>query len=75
MEAIRSLGGMPERCPVALVTRSLQAEVRSLLVGTHRVFFVVRESFVEVLHVRHTRRKPLIGGLPDASFTDEEESR
>lgn len=73
LESIRSLGEMPERYPVAFRTRTPFTEVRSLLVGMHRLFFVIREKSVEVLHVRHTRRHPLVGSLLDTPSDDEEE--
>ena len=73
LAAIHSRGEMPERCPVAFTTRSPLPDVRSLLLDSHRIYFVVRDKSVEVLHVRHTRRNPLVGSLPGSPSTDKEE--
>lgn len=56
--AIRSLGHMPLRCPVAEESKECGVEVRQLVRGSYRVLFPVHRARVEVLHVRHAARRP-----------------
>ncbi|QUY42493.1 type II toxin-antitoxin system RelE/ParE family toxin [Acaryochloris marina] len=60
--AIESLATFPNRCPLALEAKSLKREVRQLMVGKRkqfRVLFIVQNSRVAVVHVRHSRRSRL----------------
>lgn len=65
MAAIRSLGEMPGRGPLAEESDDLQTEVRVLLYGKrnrrYKVYFAVhRESeTVRVFHIRHWARRPV----------------
>jgi plasmid stabilization system protein ParE len=64
IDAIRALGEMPNRCPLAELSRELEAEVRLLSHGrSHRrykIYFAVHTEteIVRVFHVRHWARKP-----------------
>lgn len=55
--AVSSLAQMPERCPIAPEADLLQRPIRELLVGSHRILFVVDHRTVHVLHVRHAARR------------------
>jgi len=60
LDALNSLAGNPERCPVAAEARKLSVEIRQLLYGrrrSYRALFLVREQTVVVLHIRHTARR------------------
>ncbi len=66
--AIRTLEGMPSRCPVADVSKELGQEVRLLLYGKrnrqYKVYYSIRQrapsaGTVQVFHVRHWARKSL----------------
>lgn len=63
-EAIASLSTMPTRCPVSAERRDLPFEVRQLLYGrrphVYRVLFTIDSDVVQVLHIRHGRRRPLV---------------
>jgi plasmid stabilization system protein ParE len=60
--AIGSLADLPGRCPLAAENRDASVEVRQLLYGrrphTYRILFAIEGQFVQVLHVRHARRRP-----------------
>jgi plasmid stabilization system protein ParE len=60
--AIRSLADLPARCPLAAENRDASVEVRQLLYGrrphTYRILFAIEGDVVQVLHVRHARRRP-----------------
>jgi plasmid stabilization system protein ParE len=60
LDALKSLAGNPERCPVAAESRKLSIDVRQLLYGrrrSYRVLFLVRDQTVVVLHIRHAARR------------------
>jgi plasmid stabilization system protein ParE len=63
--AIRSLGEMPSRCPLADESDDLQTEVRLLLHGKrirrYKVYFAIHHASatVRVFHIRHWARKPV----------------
>jgi len=58
-EAVHALDRMPERCPLAIESTALEGfELRQLVHGNYRILFVVIESCVHVLHVRHAARRP-----------------
>src|SRR5579864_4160018 len=68
IEAIRALGGMPGRCPVADESEDLGQEVRLLLHGRrnrkYKVYFSIERrgrsaGRVRIFHVRHWARKSL----------------
>jgi plasmid stabilization system protein ParE len=64
IDAIRTLGEMPSRCPLADESEDVRAEVRLLLHGKrnrrYKVFFAIHRETetVRVFHVRHWARKP-----------------
>jgi plasmid stabilization system protein ParE len=61
--AIASLADMPTRCPLAPESQDSPVEVRQLLYGrrphVYRILFAVEGDFVQVLHMRHGRRRPM----------------
>ena len=61
--AIASLSDLPRRCPLAPENQHAPVEVRQLLYGRHpnvyRVLFAVEHGVVQVLHLRHGRRRPV----------------
>lgn len=62
-EAIASLNKLPERCPVAAESSRFPFEVRQLLYGrrphVYRILFTIAGDTVNILHIRHGRRKPV----------------
>jgi plasmid stabilization system protein ParE len=62
-EAIASLSVLPSRCPLAPESRDAPIEVRQLLYGrrphVYRILFAIENDVVQVLHIRHGRRRPL----------------
>ena len=60
--AIASLGSFPSRCPLAQENRDSPIEVRQLLYGershVYRILFAIEGEAVQVLHIRHGRRRP-----------------
>jgi plasmid stabilization system protein ParE len=62
--AISSLSRLPSRCPVAPQNRDSPAEVRQLLYGrrphVYRILFSIQEDVVNILHIRHGRRRRLM---------------
>jgi plasmid stabilization system protein ParE len=60
--AISSLSNLPARCPIAPENRDSRVEIRQLLYGRtphiYRVLFTVEGDIVQVLHIRHGRRRP-----------------
>jgi plasmid stabilization system protein ParE len=62
-EAIASLATFPERCPLAAESARFPFEVRQLLYGrkphVYRILFTIDGETVNILHIRHGRRKPL----------------
>jgi toxin ParE1/3/4 len=64
-DAISSLATFPERCPFPLETVRFPFEVRQLLYGrkphVYRILFTIEGDKVNVLHIRHGRRKPVSG--------------
>jgi plasmid stabilization system protein ParE len=62
-EAIASLTNLPSRCPVAPENRDSPVEVRQLLYGrrphVYRILFAIEGKAVQVLHIRHGRRRPV----------------
>ncbi len=65
-DAFASLAQIPERCPIAPENSHFPFEVRQLFYGrkphVYRILFTVNGDMVEVLHIRHGRRKPLTPG-------------
>jgi plasmid stabilization system protein ParE len=61
-EAIASLSTLPTRCPVSAESRDSPVEVRQLLYGrkphVYRILFTLDRDVVQVLHIRHGRRRP-----------------
>jgi plasmid stabilization system protein ParE len=61
--AIESLGNLPSRCPVAPESQDSSVEVRQLLYGrrshVYRILFAIEGDVVQVLHIRHARRRPV----------------
>jgi plasmid stabilization system protein ParE len=63
--AIRSLGEMPSRCPLASEADDLQTEARLLLHGKrnhrYKIYFAIyhASATVRVFHIRHWARKPV----------------
>jgi plasmid stabilization system protein ParE len=61
-QAIDSLRALPVRCPVAAESREASVEVRQLLYGrrphVYRILFSIEKDVVNVLHIRHGRRRP-----------------
>src|SRR5579863_5095473 len=63
VSAIRSLGEMPSRCPLADESDDLQTEVRLLLHGKrnrrYKIYFAIHHdsATVRVFHIRHWARK------------------
>jgi len=62
----RDLSGLseyPERHPLAPEDCEVRGpEIRQLVLGNYRILFVVRETAVFVLHVRHASRRPALPG-------------
>jgi plasmid stabilization system protein ParE len=62
-EAITSLSTLPTRCPVSAESRESPVEVRQLLYGrkphVYRILSIIERDVVQVLHIRHGRRRPL----------------
>ena len=62
-EAIGSLSQLPLRCRVAPESRDSPVEVRQLLYGrkphVYRILFTMDGEIVQVLHVRHARRRTI----------------
>jgi plasmid stabilization system protein ParE len=62
-DAIASLSTFPERCPLAAETVRFPFAVRQLLYGrkphVYRILFNIEGDTVNVLHIRHGRRKPV----------------
>jgi len=60
--AITSLQALPARCALAPESRESPVEVRQLLYGrrphTYRILFYIDGDVVQVLHIRHGRRRP-----------------
>jgi plasmid stabilization system protein ParE len=60
--AIASLSDVPSRCPLASENQESPVEVRQLLYGrrphTYRILFAIEGDVVQVLHIRHARRRP-----------------
>lgn len=63
--AITSLTTFPSRCSLAPENQDLPVELRQLLYGSrphvYRILFTVEADTVQVLHIRHSRRRP-VGG-------------
>ena len=61
--AIASLANLPSRCPLAPENRDSPVELRQLLYGrrphVYRILFAIEGEAVQVLHIRHGRRRPL----------------
>jgi len=62
-DTIGSLEILPERCPLAPESKSLNGEIREIFHGRrqhkYRILFIVTENEVHVLHVRHGARLTL----------------
>ena len=62
-QAVASLSKFPERCQTASENDAFDAPVRQLLYGrrphVYRILFMIEESRVFVLRVRHTRQQRL----------------
>ena len=65
--AIDSLASLPLRCPLAPEARDSPVEVRQLFYGrrpdVYRILFGIEGHVVQVLHIRHGRRRPIRGVL------------
>ena len=61
--AVASLKSLPSRCPLAPESRDSPVEVRHLLYGrrphVYRILFAIEGDLVQVLHIRHGRRRPV----------------
>lgn len=61
--AIRSLANFPFRCPLAPENQDSPVEVRQLLYGrrphVYRILFAIEGETVQILHIRHARRRPV----------------
>ena len=66
-EAIASLSTLPTRCPVSPESGEVPVEVRQLLYGrkphVYRILFTIERDVVQILHIRHGRRRPLDQGV------------
>jgi plasmid stabilization system protein ParE len=62
-EAIASLSTLPTRCPLSPESGELPVEIRQLLYGrkphVYRILFTIERDVVQILHIRHGRRRPL----------------
>ena len=62
-DAFASLAEFPERCPIAPENTRFPFEVRQLLYGrkphVYRIIFTIEGATVHILHIRHSRRKPV----------------
>ena len=62
-DAFASLAQSPERRPIAPENARFPFEVRQLLYGrkphVYRILFTIAGDMVQVLHIRHGRRKPI----------------
>lgn len=63
-KSVRSLAHRPERCSLALESAPFDQPIRELLFGTgnrgtYRILFVVIDSSVYVVHIRHGSMLPL----------------
>jgi len=62
-DAIASLSTFPKRCPLAPENPRFPFEVRQLLYGhkphVYRILFRIDGDIVNILHIRHGRRKPV----------------
>ena len=62
-DAFASLAQFPERCPIAPENARSPFEVRQQLYGrkpqVYRILFTIAGDTVNVLHIRHGRRKPV----------------
>lgn len=63
--AISSLAVLPSRCPLAPENQDSPAELRQLLYGhrphVYRILFTIEGASVQVLHIRHGRRRGIRG--------------
>jgi plasmid stabilization system protein ParE len=61
--AVASLTNLPSRCPLAPESRDSPVDVRHLLYGrrphVYRILFAIEGDLVQVLHIRHGRRRPV----------------
>ena len=59
--AITSLATLPSRCPLAPENPASPVEIRQLLYGSrphvYRILFTIDGAAVQVLHIRHGRRR------------------
>jgi toxin ParE1/3/4 len=62
--AITSLATFPSRCPLAPESPDSPVELRQLLYGSrphvYRILFAIDGAVVQVLHIRHGRRRRII---------------
>ncbi len=59
MVAIHTLKDFPERCSIIPEQDSFTQEIRHLIYQKHRIIFIVQDTLVYILAVRHTAKKPL----------------
>ena len=63
-DAFASLAEIPERCPIAPENTRFPFEVRQLLYGrkprVYRIIFTIEGETVHILHIRYSRRKPVV---------------
>ena len=56
IEAIEKLDIMAERCPIAPEDEDFQQGIRHLIIGSYRVLYIIHNSDVDILHVRHSAK-------------------
>lgn len=58
--ALKSLGEVPLRCPLARENSPFpEIELRQLVYKSHRIIFAVQKREVHILHVRHVAQNKL----------------
>jgi len=62
--AIKTLEYLALRCPIAEEDAEFGLGIRHLVVGRYRVLYLVDDSSVEVLHIRHHRHARVLFGKP-----------
>jgi len=62
-DAVNSLSTLPTRCAISPESADSPVEIRQLLYGrkphVYRIMFSIQDDVVQILHVRHGRRRPL----------------
>jgi len=57
--AINTLNYFPERCQVIPEHDNFVQQIRHFIYQKHRIIFMVQDTIVYILAVRHTAKKPL----------------